>query len=147
MLIKFAVTLDSCLNNIIYTENGFLKNSRDNTAVCSLWMGEGTVCLQMDGKSGRVEGLCGSLQNIQIKEEAFVPLQSFDGAVYATSKLPAGTIIGYKERGVGYDRNRQVLWFGNPHDGDIIVRVSNNLIISLKDELICGVVVDNIKFE
>ena len=116
MLIKFAITLDSCLINIIYAENGFLKNSNEYSAVSGLWMGEGTVCLQMDGKSGRVEGLCGSLQNIEIKEEAFVPLQSFDGAVYATSKLPAGTIIGYKERGVGY-------------------------------ELICGVVVDNIKFE
>lgn len=143
MIVNFNVTLDNASkNNIILEPDGHIKCNAKGSAY--LWLAEGNFCLIAERRSGKITGLTGNLNTVKITPKTFQPIYAMEGKLSATRKLPHGIIIGYNGEGVYYDGDNHIVWFGNPSEGDISVRIAKNLIVALKDGHVIGVVIENL---
>lgn len=141
MTINYIFSLGTCSANKI-TYDPLNKNFK-NSLPCGkirLWIGEGDICLCAD-EERRIVGLSGNLDTVaDITDDAIVLPTVTDGVVTAEFGIKSfeGVIVSIEC--IGARRNGERIAFGDV-DGDIFVRVSQNLYISLRDGKLCGIVV------
>ncbi len=139
-MFEFVVSIGPCADNVIgRSAEGELTNSRPVKEGCRLWLGEGDLCLLADGLTGRIEGLTGRLSPTGVCSAGmsaepmegsvtFSGVRRFEGAIYVGCNIRRTAADG--EGGVA---------IGDPSSADMAVRVAKNLVVCLKDGLICGV--------
>ena len=142
-MFEFVVSIGPCADNYIERgAEGELTNSRPVKEGCRLWLGEGDLCLLADCLTGRIEGLTGHLSPTGVcpTEMCVEPMEGsvtfsgvrrFEGAVY----------VGCNIRGTAADAEGGTVTIGDPSSADMAVRVAKNLVVCLKDGVICGVCV------
>ena len=146
MVFDFVLSIGACSVNSVVNDGGVLKNTccaQD----CLIWLGEGDLCLSINKQTKNIEGLCGNLSSAEkIGECTLSRPDAFDGMVSVCGGfgLFDGVFISYNGRGVRADRSAKLLAFGNAADADISVRAAANLIICLKNSMICGVIAEDI---
>lgn len=143
---KFDTAIGEVSANRVILDDRRLKNTAANED-CRIWLGVGNFCLCMDADNFEIDGLCGDTGSADIVRGDSTPCAAIDGRVALSGgkhKIAGAVYLCCDLTKILYDGTNNRLVFGDTDGCEISFRVAQNLIVALKDECICGAVVEDV---
>ncbi len=148
MKLKYSVRIDCASKNAVTCSGGEFVNSIDKYTR-KIWLGVGDFCLCAEKKSCRITGFTGSLRAVgEAVCAEYNPVQAMDGAVILSGerKLKRAVYVAYPRGEMSVDKDKGALMFGDVENYELAVRVCANMLLLIKNDDLCGAIVENINF-
>ena len=143
---KFDTAIGEVSANRVILDDRRLKNTAADED-CRIWLGVGNFCLCMDADNFEINGLCGDIDSADIARGDSTPCAAIDGRAALSGgkhKISGAVYLCCDLTKILYDGTNNRLVFGDTDGCEISFRVAQNLIVALKNELVCGVVVEDV---